>query len=114
MNLNLSYDGNVWNFKEDIIEKLSTGELYPFSVESSYDIADEFKTVTITCYMYSETGIRMKNKEENKITNKDSKYYKYYQEEIEELEQENKDLKEENEELRNELNSLLEEVNCSD
>ena len=110
MNLNLSYDGNVWNFKEDIIEKLSTGELYPFSVESSYDIADEFKTVTITCHMYSETGIRMKNKEENK----DSKYYKYYQEEIEELEQENKDLKEENEELRNELNSLLEEVKYSD
>lgn len=105
MNLNLSYDGNVWDFKEDIIEKLSTGELCPVSVESSYDVADHFNTVTITCHMY-----------ENKITNtnKDSKYYKYYQEEIEELEQENKDLKEENEELRNELNSLLEEVNCSD
>ena len=103
MNLNLSYNGNVWEYTEDIIEKLSTGELCPVSFESSYDMADDFKTMTITCHMYK-----------NKITNKDSKYYKYYQEEIEELEQENKDLKEENEELRNELNSLLEEVNCSD
>ena len=103
MNLNLSYDGNVWEYTEDIIEKLSTGELCPVSFESSYDMEDQFRTVTIICHMYK-----------NKITSKDSKYYKYYQEEIEELEQENKDLKEENEELRNELNSLLEEVNCSD
>ena len=103
MNLNLSYNGNVWDYTEDIIEKLSTGELCPVSFESSYDIADQFKIVTITCHQYK-----------NKIISKDSKYYKYYQEEIEELEQENKDLKEENEELRNELNSLLEEVNCSD
>lgn len=111
MNLNLSYDGDVWDFKEDIIEKLSTGELCPVSFESSYDMEDHYKTVTITCHMYK-----------NKITNKEiisgflsnSKYYKYYQEEIEELEQENEDLKQENEELRNELNSLLEEVNCSD
>ena len=106
MNLNLSYDGDVWDFKEDIIEKLSTGELCPVSFESSYDMEDQFRTVTITCHMY-------KNKITNKA-NKDSKYYKYYQEEIEELEQENKDLKEENEELRNELNSLLEEVKYSD
>ena len=105
MNLNLSYDGNVWEYTEDIIEKLSTGELCPVSFESSYDMEDQFRTVTITCHMY---------KNRHKTTNKDSKYYKYYQEEIEELEQENKDLKEENEELRNELNSLLEEVKYSD
>ena len=96
------------DFKEGIIEKLSTGELYPVSVESSFDMADHFNTVTITCHMYTNPPFT------DKITNRDSKYYKYYQEEIEELEQENKDLKEENEELRNELNSLLEEVNCSD
>jgi FtsZ-binding cell division protein ZapB len=108
MNLNLSYDGNVWDFKEDIIEKLSTGELYPVDVETTLDVGNHC-TVTITCHMVKNM---FTNKD--KITNKDSKYYKYYQEEIEELEQENKDLKEENEELRNELNSLLEEVNCSD